>query len=44
MKLSQASLSLLEKAIKQAVAKYTCGSQQTIVPAIHLQANQNSAE
>ena len=29
MKLSQASLSLLEKAIKQAVAKYTCGCEQT---------------
>ena len=44
MKLSQASLSLLEKAIKQAVAKYTCGCEQTIVTDIHLQANQNSGE
>ena len=44
MKVSQASLSLLEKAIKQAVAKYTCGCEQTIVTDIHLQANQNSGE
>ena len=44
MKLSQASLSLLEKTIKQAVVKYTCGCEQTIVTDIHLQANQNSGE
>ena len=44
MKLSQASLSLLETTIKQAVDKYTCGCEQTIVTDIHLQANQNSGE
>lgn len=44
MKLSQASLSLLEKALKQAIGKYTCGCEQTIVTDIHLQANQNSGE
>ena len=44
MKLSQASLSLLEKTIRQAVSKYTCGCEQTIVTDIHLQANQNSGE
>lgn len=44
MKLSQASLSLLETTIKQSVGKYTCGCEQTIVTDIHLQANQNSGE
>lgn len=44
MKLSQASLSLLETTIKQAVSKYNCGCEQTIVTDIHLQANQNSGE
>lgn len=44
MKLSQASLSLLETMIRQAVSKYTCNCQQTIVTDIHLQANQTSGE
>lgn len=44
MKLSQASLALLEKALKQAIGKYTCGCEQTIVTDIHIQANQNSGE
>ena len=44
MKLSQASLSLLETTIRQAVSKYTCNCQQTIVTDIHLQANQTSGE
>lgn len=44
MKLSQASLSLLETTIRQSVSKYTCGCEQTIVTDIHLQANQNSGE
>ena len=44
MKLSQASLSLLETTIRQAFSKYTCNCQQTIVTDIHLQANQTSGE
>lgn len=44
MKLSQASLALLEKTIRQAISKYTCGCEQTIVTDIHLQTNQNSGE
>lgn len=44
MKLSQASLSLLETAVRKAVAKFTCGCEQTIVTDIHLQANQNSGD
>ena len=44
MKLSQASLSLLETTIRQAVSKYTCNCQQTIVTDIHLQSNQTSGE
>ncbi len=44
MKLSQASLSLLETTIKQAIGKFTCGCEQTVVTDIHLQANQNSGE
>lgn len=44
MKLSQASLSLLEKSIRQAVGKYTCGCEPNIVTDIHLQANPNSGE
>lgn len=44
MKLSQASLSLLETTIRQAVSKYTYNCQQTIVTDIHLQANQTSGE
>ena len=42
MKLSQPALSLLEETIKQAIGKYTCGCEQTIVTDIHLQANQSS--
>ena len=38
MKLSQPALSLLEETIKQAIGKYTCGCEQTIVTDIHLQA------
>ena len=44
MKLSQPSLSLLEETIKQAIGKYTCGCEQTVVTDIHLQANQSSGE
>lgn len=44
MKLSQPSLSLLEATIKQAIGKYTCGCEQTVVTDIHLQANQSSGE
>ncbi|ADV43532.1 hypothetical protein [Bacteroides helcogenes] len=44
MKLSQSSLSLLERTIKKAISKYTCGCEQTIVTDIHLQPNQNSGE
>ena len=45
MKLSQTSLSQIEKAIKKAIAKYnTCGGEQTIVTDIHLQADQGSGE
>lgn len=44
MKLSQSSISLLEGAIKEAISKYTCGCEQTIVTDIHLQPNPNSGE
>ena len=44
MKLSQSSLSLLEDSIKEAIGKYTCGCEQTIVTDIHLQPSQNSGE
>lgn len=44
MKLSQSSISLLEGAIKDAISKYTCGCDQTIVTDIHLQPNPNSGE
>lgn len=44
MKLSQPSLSLLETTIRQAIGKYACGCEQTIVTDIHLQANQGSGE
>lgn len=44
MKLSQASLSLLEKTLKHAIGKFSCGCEQTIVTDIHLQANQNTGE
>lgn len=44
MKLSQASLSLLEETIKKAIGRYTCGCEQTIVTDIHLQPNSSSGE
>ncbi len=44
MKLNQTSLSQIEKAIKKAVVKYTCGGEQAIVTDIHLQADQGSGE
>ena len=44
MKLSQPALSLLEETIKQAIGKYACGWEQTVVTDIHLQANQSSGE
>ena len=44
MKLSQPALSLLEETIKQAIGKYACGCEQTVVTDIHLQANQSSGE
>lgn len=44
MKLSQPSLSLIEATVKQAISKYACGCEQTIVTDIHLLANQNSGE
>lgn len=44
MKLSQASLSLIETTIREAVGKYACNCQQTLVTDIHLQANQASGE
>ena len=37
MKLSQPALSLLEETIKQAIGKYACGCEQTVVTDIHLQ-------
>ncbi|WP_291583569.1 hypothetical protein [Bacteroides sp.] len=44
MKLSQQSQSAIESAIRKAVAKFTCGCEQTIVTDIHIQPNQNSGE
>lgn len=44
MKLSQASLSLLENAIKQAVSRYNCTCDQPVVTDIHLQVNPNTGE
>ena len=44
MKLSQQSQSVIESAIRKAVAKYTCGCEQTHVTDIHIQPNQNSGE
>ena len=43
MKLSQSSLSQIEKAIRQAVGKYR-GCEENIVSDIHLQANPTSGE
>lgn len=44
MKLSQSALSLLQDTVKQAIGKYTCGCEQTVVTDIHLQASQSSGE
>jgi hypothetical protein len=44
MKLSQQSLSAIEKAIQKAVNKYAGLPEQTIVTDIHLQPNQNSGD
>lgn len=44
MKLSQQTQSLIESAIRKAVSKYACKSEQTIVTDIHLQPNPNSGE
>jgi glutamine synthetase len=44
MKLSQQSLSAIEKAIQKAVNKYAGLPEQSIVTDIHLQPNQNSGD
>lgn len=44
MKLSQSALSLLEDTIRQAIGKFSCGCEQSIVTDIHLQANQSAGE
>lgn len=44
MKLSQESKSSIESAIRNAVERYACGCEQTIVTDIHIQPNQNSGE
>lgn len=44
MKLSQQTQSIIESAIRKAVGKYACNSEQTIVTDIHLQPNPNSGE
>lgn len=44
MKLSQSSVTVLEKTIKKAVSKYTTDEGQTYVTDIHLQPDQNSGE
>lgn len=44
MKFSQSALSLLEDTIRQAIGKYSCGCEQSIVTDIHLQANQSAGE
>lgn len=44
MKLNQQSQSTIESAIRNALSKYTCGCEQTIVTDIHIQPNQNSGE
>lgn len=44
MKLSQQSLSIIEAAIQDAVAKYTCNGEQTAVTDIHLQPDQTSGQ
>lgn len=44
MKLSEQSLSTIEAAIRQAVAKYMCNCEQTAVTDIHLQPDQSSGQ
>ena len=44
MKVGQSVLSILEVTIKQAISKYTCGCEQSIVTDIHIQANQSTGE
>lgn len=44
MKLSQASLQLLDECIRKAVSRYTGSTEQTIVTDIHLQPNSTSGE
>lgn len=44
MKLSQQSQLQIESTIKQAISKYACGCEQTIVTDIHFQPNQTSGE
>lgn len=44
MKVGQSVLSILEVTIKQAIRKYTCGCEQSIVTDIHIQANQSTGE
>lgn len=44
MKLSQQSLSTIEKAIQKAVSKYVCGCEQTTVTDIHFQPDQSSGQ
>lgn len=39
MKLSQQSQSDIESAIQKAIAKYTCGCEQTVITDFHLQPN-----
>ncbi|MDR0746042.1 MAG: hypothetical protein LBF17_06075 [Mediterranea sp.] len=44
MKLSQQSQSLIESTIREAIGKYPCSSEQTIVTDIHLQPISDSGE
>lgn len=44
MKLSQQSQSIIELAIKNALSKYACDCEQSIVTDIHIQPNSNSGE
>ena len=44
MKLSQQTLSIIEKAIQKAINRYECNSEQAIVTDIHLQPEPTSGE
>lgn len=44
MKLSQSALSLLEDTIRQAIDRYSCGCEQSVVTDIHLQANPSAGD